>query len=528
MAEAALHLLPHLFMPHDSHGDNDHHGSDHGHGHHGSTYALIALGFLATFAVDRFVGRTVMHKPTTKSNTGADDHHGTTTDDTRGLCSEEPEEDEAATAVLTAGAGAVAAASPLVNETQQERTTVEVKQEQAPMATVSTETTAPMTDAVVDDASPADAGKTPPAAPIMAADEGDVAPAVVESTTTTAPEGEGEAGEVVDDGQDAVDVERSEVTLTAGMGELQEVVPNEDEDDGVVARMLDSTVEVVLSSQDDDDGVATDEAPSEGKEANSIVPESESEGVGGQISTVNTAEAEKDEAEAVATDGASTAGAEETVVSAVEDEGDVAAVGGIADVDADADGATAPEETPRAALESEAPTQPVEVENADHATICADEPPSAVEETTDGNAPAASGAASEVGAPVEDKVDESSQATEEDPASPTDDDEITPSSPETTALPLPLDVNPPIAAIVEPEEDNGSQPELTLYGNPKTPIVEKEQEEQEEAAVVSAAAITEEGVAESRGESPGWAKSIGGVEAVDVFLMSNGNVGRFE
>lgn len=56
MAEAALHLLPHLFMPHD---DDHHHGDSHHHQHNdglGDSCKLIALGFLAAFAIDRFAG----------------------------------------------------------------------------------------------------------------------------------------------------------------------------------------------------------------------------------------------------------------------------------------------------------------------------------------------------------------------------------------------------------------------------------------------------------------------------------------
>ncbi len=52
MAEAALHLLPHLFMP-------KHHGeASGGDGHEGLADActLIAAGFLAAFAIDRFGG----------------------------------------------------------------------------------------------------------------------------------------------------------------------------------------------------------------------------------------------------------------------------------------------------------------------------------------------------------------------------------------------------------------------------------------------------------------------------------------
>ncbi|CAM9879696.1 unnamed protein product, partial [Hapterophycus canaliculatus] len=52
MAEAALHLLPHLFMPHH---DDDH--GNHGDVHKplGDACTLIAVGFLAAFAIDRFV-----------------------------------------------------------------------------------------------------------------------------------------------------------------------------------------------------------------------------------------------------------------------------------------------------------------------------------------------------------------------------------------------------------------------------------------------------------------------------------------
>lgn len=56
MAEAALHLLPHLFMPHD---DHDHHGDSHHQQHNdglGDSCKLIALGFLVAFAIDRFAG----------------------------------------------------------------------------------------------------------------------------------------------------------------------------------------------------------------------------------------------------------------------------------------------------------------------------------------------------------------------------------------------------------------------------------------------------------------------------------------
>lgn len=68
MAEAALHLLPHLFMPHgdahhDDRGGGDSHHHDHGHNEKHDTvdtFSLIALGFLATFAIDRFVGRSVV------------------------------------------------------------------------------------------------------------------------------------------------------------------------------------------------------------------------------------------------------------------------------------------------------------------------------------------------------------------------------------------------------------------------------------------------------------------------------------
>lgn len=55
MAEAALHLLPHLFMPH----DDDHHRDSHHHQHDdglGDSCKLIALGFLTAFAIDRFAG----------------------------------------------------------------------------------------------------------------------------------------------------------------------------------------------------------------------------------------------------------------------------------------------------------------------------------------------------------------------------------------------------------------------------------------------------------------------------------------
>lgn len=50
MAEAALHLLPHLFMPKHDHGDGGPHEGL------GSACTLIALGFLAAFAIDRFGG----------------------------------------------------------------------------------------------------------------------------------------------------------------------------------------------------------------------------------------------------------------------------------------------------------------------------------------------------------------------------------------------------------------------------------------------------------------------------------------
>ncbi|CAN0185904.1 unnamed protein product [Ectocarpus sp. 8 AP-2014] len=49
MAEAALHLLPHLFLP-----KHDH--DDHGHESLADACTLIAVGFLAAFAIDRFVG----------------------------------------------------------------------------------------------------------------------------------------------------------------------------------------------------------------------------------------------------------------------------------------------------------------------------------------------------------------------------------------------------------------------------------------------------------------------------------------
>ncbi|CAM9818788.1 unnamed protein product [Scytosiphon promiscuus] len=52
MAEAALHLLPHLFMPH----HDDDHGHGDGHKPLGDACTLIAVGFLAAFAIDRFVG----------------------------------------------------------------------------------------------------------------------------------------------------------------------------------------------------------------------------------------------------------------------------------------------------------------------------------------------------------------------------------------------------------------------------------------------------------------------------------------
>ena len=48
MAEAALHLLPHLFMPHHDHDKHDSHGGL------GDACTLIAVGFLAAFAIDRF------------------------------------------------------------------------------------------------------------------------------------------------------------------------------------------------------------------------------------------------------------------------------------------------------------------------------------------------------------------------------------------------------------------------------------------------------------------------------------------
>ncbi|CAM9804760.1 unnamed protein product [Ectocarpus sp. 4 AP-2014] len=49
MAEAALHLLPHLFLPKHDHDDN-------GHESLANACTLIAVGFLAAFAIDRFVG----------------------------------------------------------------------------------------------------------------------------------------------------------------------------------------------------------------------------------------------------------------------------------------------------------------------------------------------------------------------------------------------------------------------------------------------------------------------------------------
>lgn len=52
MAEAALHLLPHLFMPHHGHDDKHHDGN--GHNGLGDACTLIAVGFLAAFAIDRF------------------------------------------------------------------------------------------------------------------------------------------------------------------------------------------------------------------------------------------------------------------------------------------------------------------------------------------------------------------------------------------------------------------------------------------------------------------------------------------
>lgn len=61
MAEAALHLLPHLFMPHDhgDHGGDHHHHDEHGHSVRdalGDSCTLIAVGFLTAFAIDRFIG----------------------------------------------------------------------------------------------------------------------------------------------------------------------------------------------------------------------------------------------------------------------------------------------------------------------------------------------------------------------------------------------------------------------------------------------------------------------------------------
>lgn len=56
MAEAALHLLPHLFAPHHGHG-HGHEGEHHDEQGFVDTFMLIAAGFLATFAIDRFGGR---------------------------------------------------------------------------------------------------------------------------------------------------------------------------------------------------------------------------------------------------------------------------------------------------------------------------------------------------------------------------------------------------------------------------------------------------------------------------------------
>lgn len=69
MAEAALHTLPHIFLPHPSH-DHDDRGSSAPAAHGGYThdprhvdafdgpdaFALIAFGFLLTFAIDRVAG----------------------------------------------------------------------------------------------------------------------------------------------------------------------------------------------------------------------------------------------------------------------------------------------------------------------------------------------------------------------------------------------------------------------------------------------------------------------------------------
>ena len=66
MAESALHLLPHLFLPHGG-GDSHHH---HEHDGLGRTCELIALGFLAAFAIDRFVGG----KKTKKAGSGGPGH----------------------------------------------------------------------------------------------------------------------------------------------------------------------------------------------------------------------------------------------------------------------------------------------------------------------------------------------------------------------------------------------------------------------------------------------------------------------
>lgn len=170
MAEAALHLLPHLFMPHDAHDDHGHHGSDHGHGHghdhHANTYSLIALGFLATFAVDRYVGRSVVHTRASAAaaaavvasvslkegvasadgGTIADDHRGrhsssdgSTATNTEGdLSSTETPETEVTSA--TASASTADPSTQRENQPPADEATavVEAQEQQAPVATVRT------------------------------------------------------------------------------------------------------------------------------------------------------------------------------------------------------------------------------------------------------------------------------------------------------------------------------------------------------------------------------------------------------
>lgn len=590
MAEAALHLLPHLFMPHGSH---DHHGNDHGGGHHGplvDTYALIALGFLATFAIDRFVGRGTTtlsgdsvgteSKSMTRaaitdgahddneraSSNGGDAHHVTA--DVGQMMELQP-----AAAAMAAAGVVLRAVTPFAEHegsaSKTEETSVSASssaggvsppgpvasKECAPLE----ERTAPAEDAdTVDGASSGDAEvpavpirspvneddladleldlSTPargdneggascgdaevPVAPITSpVNEDDLAEPELDASTPAGGDDEGVADKEAPEAPEECESdgeERTEVALTAGMRELQEVVPNEDQEDehfvekdSATMAELSNSYATTNGASEPDGADASAAVGAAGDSGDGHVDALDDAGDGEEVPdaihipaarplsdqpNLTDDEESTEAADALTTNGSAgiVNGEMTDVVEGENSAHDEPAVEVTASDDADAgDTDASPEEPPRATKEPSPDILPPPVEQDKGGAAATDTPTSGrcvsaqgaeqesadvgVNSNTSYTLPtASSGSGSQSAATVDDTTvtsipqaaEISADAAPPSPAVATDKDAAPPSAADNTNAELSLD-----KTVQSTEVD--SQPELTRYGNRRTPVAEE-------------------------------------------------------